>query len=114
MHSIAKKLRKNQTASELLLWQELKNRKLGVKFRRQMPFVFGTYKYVADFYCFEKKLIVELDGGIHENKENMEYDKFREEIFIEAGFRVIRFNNFEVEKNIIDVVEKVYSIISSI
>jgi len=109
---MARTLRKSQTRCELLLWQELRNRKLGVKFRRQAPFVFGNYKYVADFYCREKKLIIEIDGKVHEEKANKDYDEFREEIFVEAGFKVIRFKNTEVENNIFAVVDKIHSVLT--
>lgn len=68
MVKIARRLRQNMTRAERILWGELRNKQLGVKFRRQMPFVFGIYNYVADFYCSKLKLIIELDGGIHNDK----------------------------------------------
>ena len=68
---------------------------------------------MADFYCREKKLIIEIDGEVHEEKANRDYDEFREEIFVEAGFKVIRFKNTEVENNIFSVVNKINSDITS-
>lgn len=66
----AKALRKRQTDAERLLWQQINEKKLGVKFRRQHPISF----YIVDFYCHEVKLIIELDGGIHDLKEHIEND----------------------------------------
>lgn len=104
----ARFLRKNMTEAERLLWQELKGGKLaGLKFRRQMPFVFGDYRFVADFYCREKKLIIEIDGGIHDNEENKECDILREDIFRLAGFRILRFKNQEISQLIKEVLEKI-------
>ncbi|MDF1665550.1 MAG: DUF559 domain-containing protein, partial [Planctomycetota bacterium] len=63
-HRFAKKLRKEQSMVEAALWKRLRNRQLGVKFRRQQP----LGPYVVDFVCFEKKLILELDGEQHEDQ----------------------------------------------
>ncbi|OHD68135.1 MAG: hypothetical protein A2W19_01955 [Spirochaetes bacterium RBG_16_49_21] len=65
---LAKKLRKNMTLSEQILWEKLKDRKTcGFKFRNQHP----IYRYIFDFYCHEKSLAVEIDGLIHEKKKIM-------------------------------------------
>lgn len=109
MLAIAKKLRRNQTRSESLLWQELRNGKMGVKFRRQMPFIFGEYYYVADFYCAEYRLIIELDGAIHSGRGYKECDEFREEIFAAAGYRIIRFKNSEVDNDILKILDIINS-----
>jgi very-short-patch-repair endonuclease len=70
----ARTLRKNTTDAERRLWEKLRNRKLrNLKFRRQHP----IHKYVADFYCAEHKVVVELDGGIHQLKEQKIYDQER-------------------------------------
>lgn len=110
---LARDLRKNQTASEKLLWQNLRNRKLnGFKFNRQFPIVYGrnfdgtSLFFIADFYCHEKKLIIELDGKIHEFQK--EYDKERDAILNDLGLRVIRIKNEELE-NISKVLEKISS-----
>ncbi|MBL7848427.1 MAG: endonuclease domain-containing protein [Cyclobacteriaceae bacterium] len=108
-HSIVKicrELRRNQTPEEELVWQHLRNRQLGgFKFLRQHPFVFGgtPYRpefYVADFYCAEKKLVVELDGRIHDSQ--LGYDRDRDEVMTELGLHVLRIRNEEL--NNLDVV----------
>jgi len=94
---IAKKLRKSLTEAERLLWSYLRNRQLGVKFRRQEP----IGRYIVDFVCFEKKLVVEVDGGQHGGS----YDDERDRWLNMQGFRVLRFWNNEVLKNIEGVLE---------
>lgn len=108
---LARDLRKNQTASEKILWQNLRNRKLnGFKFNRQFPIVYGRNSdgsslfFIADFYCHEKELIIELDGKIHEFQK--EYDKERDAILNQLGLSVIRIRNEELE-NISKVLEKI-------
>jgi very-short-patch-repair endonuclease len=100
----ARNMRKNQTAAEDLLWQNLRGRKLGGhKFRRQHP-VAG---FIADFYCHEAKLVIELDGKMHNLSEQKEYDWGRTHDLKEHGLRVIRFTNEEVETNILLVLEEI-------
>jgi very-short-patch-repair endonuclease len=96
----AKNLRKNSTDAEVLLWQRLRARQLnGIKFRRQQP----CKNFILDFLSFEKRLIIELDGGQHaqERHKDIERDRF----LSENGFRVLRFWNNEVLKNIDGVLE---------
>ena|ERR1035437_1386065 len=89
----AKALRKDGTPAEKLLWKMIRNRKLfGLKFRRQHPLKY----FVADFYCHELLLAIEVDGSIHDLEENKQYDKEREEIITELGITVLRFTNEEV------------------
>ena len=79
----ARELRRNLTDSEKELWEQLRNRKLsGYKFLRQHPIIYkadckGLNYFIADFYCHSKKAVIELDGSIHDEKE--EYDQFRDE-----------------------------------
>jgi len=86
---LAKELRKNQTGTEEMLWQKLRNRKLyGYKFLRQHPiihsgFINKLYFFIADFYCAEKELVIELDGKIHENQYT---HPFVPSLFIESGW----------------------------
>ena len=90
-------LRKNLTDAELLLWKNLRNRRLIVcKFRRQHP----VGKYVVDFYCHEKLLVIELDGGIHENPDVKERDEGRENDLKNLGLTIIRFKNEEIESDL--------------
>jgi len=98
-------LRHEQTKAEAIFWQHVKNRKLkGIKFQRQFSFVFdvsGQIRYfVADFYCHDFKLIIEIDGGIHLSEEQKEKDQFRTDRLNELGMKVIRFTNEEVMSNI--------------
>jgi very-short-patch-repair endonuclease len=97
LFEFSKALRQKQTEAEDIMWQCLRNRKiLGFKFRRQHP----LDKYIADFYCYEVKLVVEVDGGIHNRLENREYDKGRSDELRELGITVIRFTNEEVSDHI--------------
>ena len=96
LKNIARQLRRNETPAEKLLWSRLRRNNLSIPFRRQMPFVFGRYHYVADFYCRKYSLIVEVDGGIHDDREIKEIDEFREQIFTDMGYKTIRFTNNEV------------------
>jgi len=87
-------LRKNMTPAEHTLWRELRGRQiLGYKFRKQVP----IERYIADFVCFEKRLIIEINGGQH--AEAVEYDEKRTGWLQEQGYRVIRFWNNEVFEN---------------
>lgn len=95
------------TKAEEILWERIRAKRLGIKFRRQMPFVFGGYKYVVDFYCPSKELIIEIDGGIHNIQEVKEFDRFREEKFKANGYLVLRFSNLDVLNNIDKVIEKI-------
>ena len=99
----ARALRHNPTEAEKLLWRQLRLWQLdGFKFRRQQP----LGKYIVDFVCFERKLIIELDGGQH--AEQIEYDLERDGWLQEQSFTVLRFWNHEVLGNIESVKEKIY------
>jgi very-short-patch-repair endonuclease len=98
-----KELRKNQTPEEEKVWWYLKNKRLGFKFRRQH----SVGGYILDFYCKEKRLVVEIDGEIHNTKEAGEYDKVRDKFFIELDYKVLRFTNDEVEQNIKNVIKMI-------
>jgi very-short-patch-repair endonuclease len=104
----AKILRKSMTEVEEIFWEQARNKKInGLKIRRQMPLAFGNYHYIADFYCAEKKIIIEIDGGIHEDTEIKELDRFREDVLKTAGYKVIRFKNEDVKYNIRAVLLKI-------
>jgi len=97
---IARKLRKNMTDAERLLWSKLRNKQLEAKFRRQSP----IDKYIVDFVCFEKKLIIEVDGSQHlQNEKDIKRDKW----LTDNGFKVLRFWNNEVLKNVDGVLEMI-------
>ena len=90
----AKKLRKESTPAERLLWSALRNSAFaGLKFRRQHP----VGLYVADFCCMQEKLIIELDGDSHDFSEQK--DKDRTAALNKEGYRVIRFSNADVLDN---------------
>ena len=111
---VARELRKNMTDQERLLWNELRNRKLnGWKFLRQHPFIYDSMEipvkfYVLDFYCHEKKVAIELDGGTH--KKTISYDRKREFDIGMYGIRTLRILNKElndieaVKRKIIDFI----------
>ena len=96
----AKRLRKDSTDVERLLWWQLRAHRLaGWKFRRQQP----IGPYIVDFVCFEKQIIIELDGGQH--SQRMKYDSMRSAWLAGQGFRVLRFWNHEVLQDPQTVVE---------
>ncbi len=113
---VCRDLRKRATNTEEMLWENLRNRKLlKKKFYRQYPLFYDlTGKesfFVADFYCYEAKLIIELDGEIHKYK--LKEDKNRTDILNLLGLKVIRFKNEEVEKNIVMVLEEIRTFLNS-
>jgi very-short-patch-repair endonuclease len=97
---LSRKLRNNLTDAEKYLWYVLRAENLGYKFRRQEPI--GSY--IVDFVCYEKKFIIELDGGQHYQNED---DKVRDEWLKLQGFMVLRFWNNEVLENRDGVVLKI-------
>jgi very-short-patch-repair endonuclease len=94
----ARILRKQPTPAEIKLWAYIRNYKLGVKFRRQH----AIGNYIPDFCCIKKKLIIELDGSQH--LEQAEYDEERTKYFESLGYKVIRFWNNDVMKDINGVI----------
>ena len=89
-------LRNNLTPAEMLLWGHLKGSQLVAKFRRQHPL--GIY--IADFYCHQHKIVIELDGGIHNLPEIVKNDLERQLNIENDGIRVLRFKNEEIFKSI--------------
>ena len=109
IRDVCRRFRKNQTKAEKVFWAKSRNRQIdGYKILRQYPIRFEMDNninfFIADFYCHEVKLVIEIDGGIHETQK--EYDEMREQIINLLGFRVIRFTNDEVLYHIKNVVEK--------
>ena len=104
LYQYGRELRQDSTEAERLLWTVLRNRKLnGLKFRRQHP----LDKFIVDFYCNEKKLVVELDGGVHNEKINREYDEARTAILAGLNVIVLRFKNEEVINGVQGVLKKI-------
>ena len=102
-YELAKEMRRGHTEAEGLLWEELRNSKLGEKFRRQHP----VDAYIVDFACLQKNLVVEVDGGYHTAAEQQKYDAERTKVLQEIGFTVTRFSNEEVTGNTKEVIKKI-------
>jgi very-short-patch-repair endonuclease len=107
--SHVRELRRNQTESEAITWELVRNRKLdGKKFLRQHPIVYYFYKkpwyFVADFYCAEARLVIEIDGPIH--KIQVDNDEQRDFILKQKGLRILRIKNEEL-KDINNVKNKI-------
>jgi len=94
-------LRKGMTPQERIVWARLRKEQLGVKFRRQH----AMGKYIVDFYCPQKCLVIEIDGGQH--FEQKEYDTLRTQHLERLGMTVLRFWNDEVNKNLEGVIFKI-------
>lgn len=106
--AFARKLRQSHTDAERALWAKLRNKQLeGVKFRRQQP-VGG---YIVDFVSFERKIIVEIDGGQHNEEEMSKRDEERTTWLRDRGYQVLRFWNNEVLVNTQGVLEKIREVL---
>jgi very-short-patch-repair endonuclease len=100
MIAIARALRTSSADVENLLWQQLRGKQFaGLKFRRQQP----IDNYIVDFVCFEKRVVIEVDGGQHASKRDK--DAERDECLIRNGFKILRFWNNEVLQNMNGVSE---------
>ena len=104
----ARTLRRNQTPEEEILWKTLRNRFLTVKFRRQ----WSIGGYLVDFVCFERNLIIELDGPQHAEENAAAYDAVRTEFLEVSGFKVIRFWNSQIETNLDTVLHTIQQSLS--
>jgi very-short-patch-repair endonuclease len=100
-----KQLRTNQTDAESVLWYNLRAKRFcNFKFRRQVQ----IKEYIVDFICHECKLIIELDGGQHNEVTAQEKDIVRTKVLESEGFNVIRFWNHEVLKNLAVVLDRIF------
>ena len=100
---LARRLRKNLTSQERILWQLFRNHNFyGYEIRRQSP----IGKYIVDLVCREKKIIIEIDGGQHNTPDNILADEQRTKYLEAKGYKVIRFWNNEIIKNIDGVYQK--------
>lgn len=103
---VSRRLRKDATRAEYILWGHLRDRRLsGAKFRRQA--VIG--RSVVDFACHEHHLIIELDGSIHDSPEVIAYDQERQALLEAQGYRVLRFHNEEIIEHLSAVLERISS-----
>ena len=112
---LCRELRKRPTRSEQILWTEVRNRKiLGKKFLRQYPIFFDYLSqkryFIADFYCHENRLVVEIDGKSHDQQK--EYDELRTYIINNLGIEVVRFRNEDIEREIDKVLETLKRILT--
>ena len=105
LREFKKHLRSNQTDAESRLWRILRGRRFGgLKFKRQE--ILGPY--IVDFVCYQKFLIIEVDGGQHFLEENLPKDKVRTKFLELRGFKVIRFSNLEVLNQTTAVADCIY------
>ena len=105
---LARENRKHSTPAERKLWEFLRKHKImGMKFRRQHP----VLKFIADFYCHQAKLIIEIDGGYHDDQEQEESDQCRQKELEDIGLHVLRFRNEEIEMDVEGVVERIREVL---
>jgi very-short-patch-repair endonuclease len=105
----ARALRKKMTPAEEILWRRIKDKKfLNLKFRRQHPYG----HFIFDFFCFEQKIAIEVDGEIHESAEHQQRDAWRTEIVAESGVKVFRVRNKDVTKNLAAVLKEIATVLS--
>ncbi|NLM92039.1 MAG: endonuclease domain-containing protein [Bacteroidales bacterium] len=97
LKEFARYLRKNSTLAEILLWNKIKGKALGVEFKRQVP----IDEFIVDFFCHELMLIIEVDGQSHDFK--YEYDQQRQKKLENLGFTIIRFGDQQVKKDMFNV-----------
>jgi len=106
VREIIRNLRKKSTLAERIFWKAVRNRKIDrYKFLRQHPIRFvedGKKRiFIADFYCDERKIVIEIDGPVHDRQKD--YDELRTHVIERLGMRVVRFANDEVEHDVINV-----------
>lgn len=106
LRQYARDLRKNSTNAERHLWYNLRANRMGCKFKRQVPIA----SFIVDFVCIEKRLIIELDGGQHQ--ENQAYDAHRSIELCKRGFQVLRFWNHDVLQQSEAVTEMIFKALS--
>ena len=111
-----RELRRQSTSAERLFWEKVRNRQfLGLKFYRQHPFFFSVSDHetfaIADFYCHEKRVVIEIDGQIHNEQEEM--DAARSDVLNACGVSVIRFTNKEVEEDMAGTLEKLGDLLAN-
>ncbi|CAH1532525.1 Endonuclease domain-containing protein [Vibrio rotiferianus] len=106
---IRSRLRVNMPKPEKVLWQRIRRKQLGVKFRRQH----GIGRYIVDFYCTELNLVIEIDGDSHFSTEGKEKDAMRDAFLEALGIEVLRFTNEEVMNQTESVLERLFNLVRS-
>ena len=99
LKEFARYLRKNSTLAEILLWNKIKGKALGVAFKRQVP----IDEYIVDFFCHELMLVVEVDGYSHDFK--YEYDQQRQNKLEDLGFKILRFGDQMIKNDMSNVLK---------
>jgi very-short-patch-repair endonuclease len=106
LKEFARKLRKQEILSEVLIWKQIQRKNLGVEFHRQVP----LDEYIVDFYCHELMLAIEIDGTSHDDYEEVKVkDERRQKRLESLGVRFIRFHDHEVKRNVSLVVNAIVS-----
>lgn len=103
LYQRARELRNNATHAEEVLWGYLRTKPFGFKFRRQHPYSI----YILDFYCHRRKLVIEVDGSIHEQEEVKAIDQLRQRQLEADGLKVIRFTNEEIKLGMDSVIRTI-------
>ena len=111
---VVRKLRNNQTVSEILFWDAVRKRRVNnMRFLRQYPIIFQYNNkerfFIADFYCPEKRLVVEIDGEIH--KKQKDYDELRDDLITRLGYNIVRFTNDEVKTDIENILNRLKEVL---
>mgnify|MGYP001582004043 len=102
-------MRRDSTSSEKVLWNKIRDTKLGYRFLRQ----YSVEGYVLDFYCPEKRLGVEIDGGYHQKLNVKKYDSFRTRYLEAYNIKISRFWNSDIKNNIKEVLADVRTLLAS-
>lgn len=103
-----KQLRVQSSRPEIILWNKLRNEKIGIKFRRQ----YSIQSYVIDFFCPEKRIAIEIDGNQHQTASSQKYDQYRDKYLNALDITVIRIQATEIFQNLKGVLDKISSVVS--
>ena len=103
LKDFAKRNRREMTESERVLWEGLRKLNCGYHFRRQHP----IGDYIADFICLKRKLVIEVDGGYHNEPQQQQNDLWRTEFMESKGYTVLRFKNEEISNNLSEVIMRI-------
>lgn len=109
LKNVARNLRKDMTDAEKLLWTRIRKKQLkGFQFYRQK----NIGQYIVDFYCPASRMVIEIDGGQHYTEDGAQKDKVRDDYLALLGFKVFRFSDRQIFKNIGGVLETIYEYLS--
>ncbi|ADR20394.1 hypothetical protein MATR_19870 [Marivirga tractuosa] len=110
LKELARELRKNSTIAKVLLWEQIKARRLGFQFHRQVP----MDNYIVDFYCHELMLAIEVDGSTHDDEEAVQLDLKRQQKLGNYGVKFLRFEDVDIKNNVENVVKYIEEYIREI